>query len=103
MRPRGHGRRECEEGVRKWGRGKEKRPAAAKASQLGTSTVLDLPLAVAKSVAGGFARPTSPIRIGILAQANNSQTLLTWCASAACVVILGLYGLRFRRRGTAGW
>jgi len=73
MRPRGHGRRECEEGVRKWGRGKEKRPAAAKASQLGTSTVLDLPLAVARSVAGGFARPTSPIRIGILAQANNSS------------------------------
>jgi len=32
-----------------------------------------------------------------------SETLLTWCASAVCVVILGLYGLRFRRRRTARW
>ncbi len=32
-----------------------------------------------------------------------SQTLLTWCASAVCVVILGVYELRFRRGRTAGW
>jgi hypothetical protein len=32
-----------------------------------------------------------------------SQTLLTWCASVVCVVILGAYGLRFRRERTAGW
>lgn len=32
-----------------------------------------------------------------------SQTLLAWCASAVCVAILGLYGLRFRLRRTAGW
>ena len=32
-----------------------------------------------------------------------SLTLLTWCASAVCVAILGLYGLRFRRRETDGW
>jgi hypothetical protein len=31
-----------------------------------------------------------------------SETLLTWCASAVCVAILGVYGLRFRRR-RAGW
>jgi len=34
---------------------------------------------------------------------NIPQTLLAWCASAVCVGILGVYGLRFRRRGTAGW
>ncbi len=34
---------------------------------------------------------------------NVSQRLLTWCASAVCVAILGVYGLRFRRRRTAGW
>jgi hypothetical protein len=32
-----------------------------------------------------------------------SQSLLTWCASAVCVAILGIYGLRFRRRRIAGW
>jgi len=32
-----------------------------------------------------------------------SETLLTCCASAVCVAILGIYGLRFRRRRTAGW
>jgi len=32
-----------------------------------------------------------------------SQTLLTWCAVAVCLFILGLYGLRFRRRRVAGW
>jgi len=32
-----------------------------------------------------------------------SQALLTWCASAVCVAILGIYGLRFRRRRTVGW
>jgi hypothetical protein len=32
-----------------------------------------------------------------------SQALLTWSASAVCVAILGIYGLRFRRRRTAGW
>ncbi len=32
-----------------------------------------------------------------------SQTLLTWCASAVCVAILGVYGLRFRRRRNTGW
>ena len=32
-----------------------------------------------------------------------SQALLAWCASAVCVAILGIYGLRFRRRRTAGW
>jgi Protein of Unknown function (DUF2784) len=32
-----------------------------------------------------------------------SPTLLTWCASSVSVAILGLYGLRFRRRRTAGW
>jgi uncharacterized protein DUF2784 len=31
------------------------------------------------------------------------QTLLAWCASAVCVTILGLYGLRFRQRRTADW
>ena len=34
---------------------------------------------------------------------NVSQALLAWCASAVCVAILGIYGLRFRRRRTAGW
>lgn len=29
---------------------------------------------------------------------NISQTLLTWCAVAVCLFILGLCGLRFRRR-----
>jgi len=29
---------------------------------------------------------------------NISQTLLTWCAVGVCLFILGLYGLRFRRR-----
>jgi hypothetical protein len=32
-----------------------------------------------------------------------SQRLLTWCASAVCVAILGLYGLRFRRQQSGGW
>ncbi len=32
-----------------------------------------------------------------------SQTLLTWCAVAVCLFILGLYGVRFRRRRIAGW
>lgn len=32
-----------------------------------------------------------------------SQTLLTWCAVAVCLFILGLYGLRFQRRRIAGW
>jgi hypothetical protein len=34
---------------------------------------------------------------------NISQSLLTWSASAVCVAILGIYGLRFRRRRIAGW
>ncbi len=34
---------------------------------------------------------------------NISQTLLAWCASAVCVAILGVYGLRFRQRRAAGW
>ena len=34
---------------------------------------------------------------------NVSQTLLTWCASAVCVAILGIYALRFLRRRGAGW
>ncbi len=32
-----------------------------------------------------------------------SETLLTWCASAVCVAILGVYGLRFRRRRNGRW
>jgi Protein of Unknown function (DUF2784) len=32
-----------------------------------------------------------------------SQSLLTWCASVVCVAILGIYGVRFRRRRIAGW
>ncbi len=32
-----------------------------------------------------------------------SPRLLTWCASGVSVAILGLYGLRFRRRQAAGW
>ncbi len=32
-----------------------------------------------------------------------SQTLLTWCAVSVCLFILGLYGVRFRRRRIAGW
>ena len=32
-----------------------------------------------------------------------SQKFLAVCASAICVAILGVYGLRFRRRGLAGW
>jgi hypothetical protein len=33
-----------------------------------------------------------------------SQSLLAWCASAVCIAILGIYGLRFRRRRVAaGW
>ncbi|MFQ5737730.1 MAG: DUF2784 family protein [Acidobacteriota bacterium] len=32
---------------------------------------------------------------------NVSQTLLTWCAVAVCLFILGLYGLRFRQRRIA--
>ena len=34
---------------------------------------------------------------------NISPALLAWSASAVCVSILGIYGLRFRRRRTAGW
>ncbi len=34
----------------------------------------------------------------VLVYPNISQTLLTWCAVGVCLFILGLYGLRFRRR-----
>lgn len=34
---------------------------------------------------------------------NVSQMLLTWCAVAVCLAILGLYALRFSRRRIAGW
>ena len=34
---------------------------------------------------------------------NISQALLAWSASAVCLAILGIYGLRFRRRRIAGW
>jgi hypothetical protein len=39
----------------------------------------------------------------VLIYPTISQTPLAWCASTVCLAILGLYGLRFRRRGTAGW
>jgi len=63
--------RKGQQGVGKWERGREKRSTPAKASLLGTSPAHDSPLAVARRVAGGFATPTSPIRIGIRAQANS--------------------------------
>jgi len=34
---------------------------------------------------------------------NISPALLTWSAVAVCLAILGVYGLRFRRREFAGW
>ncbi len=41
--------------------------------------------------------------LGALIYPDISQSLLTWCASAVCVAILGVYALRFRRRRIAGW
>jgi hypothetical protein len=32
-----------------------------------------------------------------------SSAVLTWCAVAACVLILAIYVRRFRRRTAAGW
>ena len=34
---------------------------------------------------------------------NVSAKVLTWSASALCVAVLGVYGLRFRWRRSAGW
>lgn len=34
---------------------------------------------------------------------NVSEGLLAWSAASFCVLLLGLYGLRFRRRRIAGW
>jgi len=39
----------------------------------------------------------------VLIYPRITETLLTWSASTGCMVILGVYGLRFRRRQTGVW
>jgi len=65
-------RRKGHEGCGEWERAREKQPIPVKASLPGTSPAHESPLAIARSVAAGFARPISPIRIGIRAQAIDS-------------------------------
>jgi len=34
---------------------------------------------------------------------NVPQTVVTWCGVAVCLIILGVYAQRFRRRRIVGW